>query len=174
MSVFDLNVDATKYMREAEDMQENASQMLPSARCKGFNVVMKCYMNPQMSILNFAQPYIKIQENISSVEHKNKFTREEKVPSDYFIGYPLKSKFASFTQGQCSISFSMSKGVFGSQHEPILVLNYPKSGMVTMFGYRNRTKYQPVQDGFLPIPRIFPCDTGLSRATKIAEPHHPG
>lgn len=79
MSVFDLNVDATKYMREAEDMQENASQMLPSARCKGFNVVMKCYMNPQMSILNFAQPYIKIQENISSVEHKNKFTREEKV-----------------------------------------------------------------------------------------------
>ena len=67
-----------------------------TARSEGFNAVLKRYVNPQMSILNFVQQYVKIQEKITSVEDENEFTSSEKVPSGLFSGYPFEEQVCKF------------------------------------------------------------------------------
>jgi hypothetical protein len=50
-----------------------------TTRSEGFNAVLKWYVNPHMSILNFVKQYMKIQEKVLSIEHENDFTSLEKV-----------------------------------------------------------------------------------------------
>jgi hypothetical protein len=61
-----------------------------TTRSEGLNVVLKRYVNPQMSIQNFVKQYMKIQEKVLSIEHENNFTSLEKVPSQLSSGYPFE------------------------------------------------------------------------------------
>jgi len=67
-----------------------------TARSEGFNAVLKRYVNPQMSILNFVQQYVKVQEKITSAKDENEFTSSEKVPSGLFSGYPFEEQVCKF------------------------------------------------------------------------------
>ncbi|CAL5034092.1 unnamed protein product [Urochloa decumbens] len=67
-----------------------------TARSEGFNAVLKRYVNPQMSILNFVRQYMKIQEKICCDEEENEFTSGQKVPSELFSGYPIEEQACKF------------------------------------------------------------------------------
>ncbi|CAL4993485.1 unnamed protein product [Urochloa decumbens] len=67
-----------------------------TAHSEGFNAVLKRYVNPQMSILNFVRQYMKIQEKISCDEDENEFNSDQKVPSVLFSGYPIEEHACKF------------------------------------------------------------------------------
>jgi hypothetical protein len=67
-----------------------------TTRSEGFNAVLKRYVNPQMSILNFVKQHMKIQEKVLSIEHENDFTSLEKVPSQLSSGYLFEEQVCEF------------------------------------------------------------------------------
>ncbi|WVZ69554.1 hypothetical protein U9M48_018325, partial [Paspalum notatum var. saurae] len=60
-----------------------------TARSEGINAVLKKYVNPQNSILNFLHQYKKIQQRIFSKQIENEATTVVKVPH-YLTGHPME------------------------------------------------------------------------------------
>ncbi|CAN6182427.1 unnamed protein product [Urochloa humidicola] len=88
--------DLRKTFIPAYYMQDFFPFLQTTARSEGFNAVLKKYVNPQMSILNFVQQYMKIQDKISSDEDGNDFSSEERVPGQLFSGYPIEEQASKF------------------------------------------------------------------------------
>ena len=60
-----------------------------TARSEGFNAVLKRYVNPKNSILNFVQQYKKIQQRIFSKQDLQEAATATKVPR-YLTGHPME------------------------------------------------------------------------------------
>ena len=60
-----------------------------TARSESFNAVLKRYVNPKNSILNFVQQYKKIQQRIFSKQDLQEAATATKVPR-YLTGHPME------------------------------------------------------------------------------------
>ncbi|RLN34031.1 hypothetical protein C2845_PM03G28010 [Panicum miliaceum] len=60
-----------------------------TARSEGFNAVLKHYVNPKNSILNFVEQYKKIQQRIFSKQDQQEANTAIKVPH-YLTGHPME------------------------------------------------------------------------------------
>ncbi|XP_039778410.1 protein FAR1-RELATED SEQUENCE 5-like [Panicum virgatum] len=59
--------------------------LLTTTRSKGFNAVLKRYVNPKNSILNFVQQYKKIQQRIFSKQDLQEAATAMKLSSSYYV-----------------------------------------------------------------------------------------
>ncbi|KAJ1278899.1 hypothetical protein BS78_04G114300 [Paspalum vaginatum] len=101
-----------------------------AARSEGFNVVLKNYVNPQNSILNFLYQYKKIQQKIFSKQLEHEAATMVKVPH-YLTGHPIEVKMKEaytrklFNMFQSELQLSFSYYIVRVQEEELIdVVSY--------------------------------------------------